>query len=210
MTYFASPNHEKIRGWMIRQSQSSRVRDIVIGGQTVEMPSIREEFLLSLDPIRARENPSLVAGAAVDYLSTQILMEQLCLRLNIKQAGFDPSQMVTAIQYLSAQTNTAIFKSSFANSEQFKRMRVVRFLLYSGLITWIGGEGCDPATVEKACRELEQLQKVGQRLDHPVGGSKDTADARGIAIFLAAQDTIGEGQMDYFFSDHSLDPNKKS
>lgn len=202
--YHTANNAQSVKGWYTRGSVSSKKKLLTVGHEEVEMPHIREDILVGLDPIRKRTLKEMPDGAPVDYLSTQTLLEKLCRGLDVVDAGFDPTQMVSAMQYLSSNTSTNIHKMPFSNKEQFVRLRLLRFLMYSGLTEFAGATAADPNTSEKACIEMEQLQKIGQRIDHPSNGSKDLVDARAIAFYLAIRDNVGESHLEWLFEEKAL------
>lgn len=165
-----------LAGW--RESRApEEVTPIEIDGQFVHVPRIREDLLLLWHPHRAMYPED--KNRPVDFLSVQAVCRELIQRLHIVQARFDPWNSASMVHSLQSETGADVREISFSQSEQLKRARLVKALLYSGLITLLPG-------YPQRVRQWKQLQRLGNRIDHPQHGSKDAYDAEAIAIWLAA------------------------
>jgi hypothetical protein len=194
---------KRLSGWWLRGVKEQGKKLLRVGSEDVVMPHLREDVLLVLRPIPKRRSAELPDGAAVDFVSVQQVIKDLCRDLPIDAIGFDPHQMAGTIQYIASETTSAVHRIGFSNPEQFLRARVLRFFLYSGLITFAGENCATLEDVETGIQEAEQLQKIGQRLDHPPNGGKDTWDARSIATYLAITSNLAPGQIETLFRERT-------
>ena len=148
-------------------------RAITIGGRSIQLPTISEDLLLEFQPHRA-DRPGDI-NKPVYHPGVQKICEELIIGLGIKRAGFD-SYTTQLTQYLNGIAGCSAETMSMANPEQFKRARCYKAMAYSGAMTLMPNEKRD--------REVTQLQRKNNRIDHPVGGSKDLYDAESIAVYL--------------------------
>ena len=108
-------------------------------------------------------------GKPVDIINVKDVILQLSTHFNIKKVTFDKWNSATTIQDLIVNGITAE-DMSFSRGQQLEMYRNLRALVYNNLIKW-------PAN-DVLCTELSKLQLLnGNKIDHPVEGSKDVADA---------------------------------
>lgn len=172
---------QPLLGWFRRQASATRQVDI--GGRIVHIPPVREEFLCRFSPKKAMRQGE--RNIPIDFASMSEICRQLILALDIQKTWIDPWQGASLIQDLRAETGRAVEAAPFSNTEQFKRARLVKSLLYGGALT------LQPHPTRD--REWRRLQRTGTRVDHPkdITSSKDMYDAEALAIWLAVVSVRG-------------------
>jgi hypothetical protein len=162
-------------GWWVKAGRQDQ--ELLIGGAALRIPHVYEDLLIEFEP--HRRTPTS-AAKPVDFPGVQEICRELIVHLNITQARFDPWNAASIVQGLQSSTGRDVEEISFAQPEQYRRARLVKAMLYSNMITLLPNAKRD--------KEWKQLQRKGQKIDHPQqpGASKDLYDAEAVAIWLAA------------------------
>jgi very-short-patch-repair endonuclease len=128
--------------------------------EVVLMPKVHIDLILVWKP---------QDGKPVDILNVKDTIIMLSTCFNIKSVTFDKWNSATTIQELVVNGIKAE-DLSFSRGQQLEMFRNLRALVYNNLIDW-------PSNPD-LCEELAKLQLInGVKVDHPVDGSKDIADA---------------------------------
>jgi hypothetical protein len=167
-----------VRDWW-RRSDRAESALITPGGEvrkSFNVPHVYEDLLVRIKPVRKVRSHDV--ERPVYFPGVQDLCYELMVGLGIAVARFDPWQTATITQGLMSRTGGDVAEISFSQPEQYKRGRLVKYMLYADLITLL------PSPIRD--KEYAQLQsKNGSKLDHPPGGSKDCYDAESVAIWTA-------------------------
>lgn len=136
-----------------------------------DRPVIVFDLLVRLRPLPGQQ---IILGD-VRQLIYQIRDE---LGFRIKKVTMDGFQSTDMMQQLNKKRFTAEYLSVDKNRIPYQDLRDA---IYERRIEWpeykVPLRHGDTETVEIAIRELEQLVDLGNKVDHPEGGSKDVADA---------------------------------
>lgn len=128
--------------------------------QVVILPRVQIDLILVWKP---RD------GMPVDILNVKDIIIQLSSFFNIKKVTFDKWNSASTIQEL-IENGIPAEDMSFSRGQQVEMYRNLRSLVYNNLIKWPNNT--------LLCYELQKLQLInGNKVDHPVGGSKDLSDA---------------------------------
>lgn len=128
--------------------------------ELVIMPKVQIDMILVWKPQE---------GKPVDILNVKDTIIMLSTCFNLKSVSFDKWNSATTIQELIVNGIHAE-DMSFSRAQQLEMYRNLRSLIYNNLIQW-------PINPD-LCEELAKLQLInGVKVDHPVEGSKDIADA---------------------------------
>ena len=170
----------RIDGWWVR---SDLHRDgqgpvaHVVNGASVALPHVYEDLIVRVKPFHATRQGEV--NRVVYLPGIQQLAIDLTKALGIRSARFDPHAAQQLVQTLQSGSECDAGEISFSNTEQLRRGRLVKAMLYAGKITLLPNKGRD--------REWKRLQLVGAgKIDHPEGGEKDVWDAESVAIWQAA------------------------
>ena len=177
-----------IRYWWKRGKGESE--SIVLGNQKYAVPRVYEDVLLDFQP----HVPEKFKDKArpVHFLGMQNIMKDLIEGLGIQKAAIDQYQAVMIIQGLTALLGNKchLVEGKMSNSEQYKRARLIKSMLYSDMITLLPNDKRD--------KEWRQLQRTKSgRIDHPERGSKDLYDAESLAIWHAVTYKCGDIQFSW-------------
>jgi hypothetical protein len=128
--------------------------------EIIIMPKVQIDLILVWKP---------QDGKPVDILNVKDAIIMLSTCFNLKSVTFDKWNSATTIQELIVNGIKAE-DMSFSRGQQLEMYRNLRALIYNNLIYW--------PTNQDLCEELSKLQLInGVKVDHPVDGSKDIADA---------------------------------
>lgn len=135
------------------------------------MPYIVFDFLLRMRPVPGRE----IILSDIRKIIYQLKDE---LRFKIKKVTLDGFQSTDTIQQLNKRHINADYLSVDRNIGPYEDLRDA---LYEGRLEFprymVPMSHSDPKLVDISYQELSQLIDNGKKIDHPVGGSKDVADA---------------------------------
>lgn len=170
----------RLDGWWVREDlhrDGEGPVPFVVGGATVALPHVYEDLIVRVKPFHATRQGE---DNRVVYLpGIQQLVIDLVKTLGIRSAYFDPHAAQQLVQTLQSGSECDAGEISFSNTEQLRRGRLVKAMLYAGKIDLMPNLARD--------REWKRLQLVGAgKLDHPEGGEKDVWDAESVAIWQAA------------------------
>ena len=191
--YMVGMKHDlqfRIGRWWRNQAQEEPVQIETELGH-FQIPRVVEDLLITFKPQRASRPGE--TNKPIDFESPRYGVRAIVLRLfqdlGIRQGRFDVSHAVSVFQHIR-QNGFDADAISFSNAEQFRRGRLMKVLIYDGGVSFLHPNAMPNATMRKAVEtgetELKQVRRIGQKLDHPANGSKDTLDARFVAGFLAA------------------------
>jgi hypothetical protein len=164
-------------GWA--HKVSGEQKSVLVNGRPVTLPQVVEEGLLEFRPERATR-PGQV-NRPVNFASVQNVCRDIIRGCGVVQARFDPWNTAQMVQGLQGTCDVDVIP--FSQPEQYRRARLVKAMLYAGLISLLPNEKRD--------REWKRLQRTKERIDHPEGGSKDLYDCESVAIWLAARWACG-------------------
>jgi hypothetical protein len=154
-------------------------KSVLVNGRPVTLPQVIEEGLLEFRPERASRVGQV--NRPVNFASVQNVCRDIIQSCAVVQARFDPWNTAQMVQGLQGVCDVDVIQ--FSQPEQYRRARVVKAMLYAGLISLLPNEKRD--------KEWKRLQRNKERIDHPEGGSKDLYDAESVAIWLAARWACG-------------------
>jgi len=128
--------------------------------ELVILPKVQIDLILVWEP---------QDGKPVDILNVKDTIIMLSTCFNLKSVTFDRWNSATTIQELIVNGIKAE-DMTFSRGQQLEIYRNLRALVYNNLIHWPSNQ--------VLCEELAKLQLInGTKVDHPVDGSKDLADA---------------------------------
>lgn len=128
--------------------------------ELVLLPEVQIDLILIWEPKDKKP---------VDVLNVKDVIIMLSTCFNIKSVTFDRWNSATTIQEL-IKNGIKAEDMTFSRGQQLSMYRNLRTLVYNNLIKWPTNPGL--------CEELAKLQLInGVKVDHPVDGSKDIADA---------------------------------
>lgn len=172
-----------VAGWWKKATDDqSAIHDSL--GRAYNVGHIHEDLLVQIKPVR-KGNVSQV-NRSVFFPAVQTMCRELIEKLPVAVARFDPYQTAEITMGLRESTGGDIDEISFSSSEQYKRAKLAKMMLYAGLLHFLPYEGRD--------REWKRLQRAnGNKIDHPAGlaESKDLYDAEAICIWLAVNRKVG-------------------
>ena len=183
---------------------------IQIGEFTITVPRLYEVATMAWRPRLAMRGGE--KNFPVDMTNYEEVAGTLIDKFNIRRAVFDPWQSMAMVQRLNGRGGCLVTELSYSQQEQFKRAKLFGALMYNDLmellpykdhIPELDGESVywDTSTNAPAWRgedipriELRRLNVKGQKIDHPKNGSKDFADARFGAVWIAMEQEQGRLQ----------------
>ena len=158
------------------------------------VPVIEVDLMLQIFPPRDGEiDFGAIRGLVYDFMEHGY---------SITHASLDSWQSSDSIQQFRRQGLKAEIVSTWKTTEPYD---VLKTCIYEGRISYYNY----PVIIE----ELEQLEKneVNQKIDHPVGGSKDVADAlAGVAYTLSAGSLGGKASIGLGISNYEGERNEDS
>jgi hypothetical protein len=157
-------------------------RDLTIEGRTMQVPKVYEDLIICVKPHKAIRHGDV--NREVDFNSVQEVCKQLITGLNIMKARFDPWNTAQMVQGLQSTTGADVDVTPFSQPEQFKRGRLFKSMLYANLLSLLPNDIRD--------KEIRRLQRIGNRIDHPEGGSKDLYDTEAILVWEAVTWSVGK------------------
>ena len=158
-------------------------------GNIYKVGTIVEDLIIRIKPVRA-QRPGEV-NRIVSLVGVQQLCKDLMQGLGIRAARFDPWNTAQLGEELIRGNYGDVQEIKFGNPEQYRRARLVKALLYAGLIVLLPNDARD---IE--WRRLMLLN--GTKINHPDGGSKDVYDAESVAIWTAA--TYADARIEMMFA----------
>lgn len=157
-------------------------------GRKYSIGHIYEDLLIEIQPTRATR-PGEV-NRPIYMPGVQTLCQDIITGFGVTSARFDPWQTAQLTDGLKQTTGGDIDEISFSNPEQYRRAKLVKTLLYNGLLTLLPNVRRD--------RQWRRLQLVGaNKVDHPAGEAKDLFDAESVAIWAAATNSCGQLSVDW-------------
>lgn len=124
--------------------------------------------------------PDPTTGRQVDYLNVGDVLDQIVSFYRLGKGTFDKWNSAETIQRLVARRGAKVEDENWSNPFQLGIYRNARSAFYNHLVDLPDIPeitGTDPRA-PGAIHELRRVQLIdGHKIDHPEGGSKDTADA---------------------------------
>ena len=168
------PTRGLLGWWGLRCS--AKKEEATIDGVSYTLRAVREEAIIEVQPRRKDHNASSF-NATVDFTAIENACETLINHFHIAYVGLDPYNSVQMLQSLRNKTGCDVQEVSQSNPEQMKRAKMIKTMLYRGLIEH------GPNTARDT--QWSQIKRVNNRIDHPKGGKKDLWDAASNCIWLA-------------------------
>jgi hypothetical protein len=174
-----------VRNWYRRSDRDeSTIYDS--SGNAFNIGHIYEDLLIQVVPQRKQRFGEV--DAPVHFPSMQTLCRELIGALSITTTRFDPWQTIEMTQGLLSNPGGDIGEISYSNPEQYKRAKLAKAVLHAGLWHSLPNKARDT--------EWKELQRMnGNKIDHPVGGSKDLYDVEAVCIWLAASHKMGQASL---------------
>lgn len=173
--------------WKAEEQTAGIVRDAQ--GNPYTIGTIYEDLIVRIKPVKAQRVGEV--NRVVSFLAVQDVCLDLMNGLQVYSARFDTWQTVQLREMMNRIACGDVDEISMSNTEQYRRARLAKMLLYENLLVLLPNPERDI--------EWRRLQLVnGTKIDHPQGGSKDYYDCEAIGIWQAA--TYKDSRLNVLFS----------